>query len=120
LLVNHLAFLLINIVLYIKARVFDYLRLSTKEGKMFYSEHLYNDTNMDSILENLQIIRGVFFNHHGNSENQLNSKTKAQLIKAIDYLDGIMDSLPDLYKKEITTIIKAARFRLSHSKMNNE
>ena len=75
---------------------------------------------MDSILENLQIIRGVFFNHHGNSENQLNSKTKAQLIKAIDYLDGIMDSLPDLYKKEITTIIKAARFRLSHSKMNNE
>jgi hypothetical protein len=100
--------------------VFDYLRLSTKERKMFYSEYLYNDTNIVSILENLQIIRGVFFNHNGDSENQLNSKAKAQLITAIDYLDEIMDSLPDLYKKEMTAIIKAARFRLSHIKMNNE
>jgi hypothetical protein len=99
--------------------VFDYLRLSTKEGKMFYSEHLYNDTDIVSILENLQIIRGVFFNHNGDSENQLNSKAKAQLITAIDYLDETMDSLPDLYKKEITIIIKAARFRLSHIKMND-
>ena len=41
-------------------------------------------------------------------------------MKAIDYLDEIMDSLPDLYKKEITIIIKAARFRLSHIKMNDE
>jgi len=41
-------------------------------------------------------------------------------MKAIDYLDEIMDSLPDLYKKEITIIIKAARFRLSHIKMNKE
>ena len=86
---------------------------------MFYSEHLYNDTNIDSIRENLQIIRCVFSNHNGDSENQLNSKAKAQLITTIDYLDEIMDSLPDLYKKEITTIIKAARFRLSHIKMNN-
>jgi len=100
--------------------VFDYLRLSTKGGKMFYSEYLYNDTNIDSIRENLQVISGVFFNHNGDSENQLNSKAKAQLITAIDYLDEIMDSLPDLYKKEITIIIKAARFRLSHIKMNNE
>jgi len=82
------------------------------------SRYLYNDT-IDSILENLQIIRGVFFNHNGDSENQLNSKAKAQLITAIDYLDKIMDSLPDLYKKEITTIIKAVRFRLSHIKMND-
>jgi len=96
--------------------VFDYLRLSTKKGKMFYSEYLYNDTTIDSIRENMQIIRGVFFNHNGDSENQLNSKAKAQLITAIDYLDEIMDSLPDLYKKEIITIIKAARFRLSHMK----
>ena len=87
---------------------------------MFYSEYLYNDTNIDSIRENLQVISGVFFNHNGDSENQLNSKAKAQLIMAIDYLDEIMDSLPDLYKKEITIIIKAARFRLSHIKMNNE
>jgi hypothetical protein len=100
--------------------VFDYLRLSTKGGKMFYSEYLYNDTNIDSIRENLQVISGVFFNHNDDSENQLNSKAKAQLITAIDYLDEIMDSLPDLYKKEITIIIKAARFRLSHIKMNNE
>lgn len=100
--------------------MFDYLRLSTKGGKMFYSEYLYNDTNIDSIRENLQVISGVFFNHNGDSENQLNSKAKAQLITAIDYLDEIMDSLPDLYKKEITIIIKAARFRLSHIKMNNE
>ena len=99
--------------------MFDYLRLSTKEGKLFYSEYLYNDTNIVSILENLQIIRGVFFNHNSDSENQLNSKAKAQLMKAIDYLDEIMDSLPDLYKKEITIIIKAARFRLSHIKMND-
>jgi hypothetical protein len=75
---------------------------------------------IDLILENLQIIRGVFFDHNGDSENQLNSKAKAQLIMAIDYLDEIMDSLPDLYKKEITIIIKAARFRLSHIKMNDE
>ena len=48
------------------------------------------------MLENLQIIRGVFFDHNGDSENQLkNSKAKAQLITAIDYLDEIMDSLPD-------------------------
>ena len=87
---------------------------------MFYSEYLYNDTNIVSILENLQIIRGVFFNHNSDSESQLNSKAKAQLMKAIDYLDEIMDSLPDLYKKEITIIIKAARFRLSHIKMNKE
>ena len=99
--------------------MFDYLRLSTKERKMFYSEYLYNDTNIVSILENLQIIRGVFFNHNGDSENQLNSKAKAQLITAIDYLDETIDSLPDLYKKEITIIIKAARFRLSHIKMND-
>jgi hypothetical protein len=99
--------------------VFGYLRLSTKGGKMFYSEHLYNDTNIDSIRENLQIIRGVFFNHNDDSENQLNSKSKAQVITAIDYLDETMDSLPDLYKKEITIIIKAARFRLSHIKMND-
>jgi hypothetical protein len=84
------------------------------------SNYLYNDNNLNSILENLQIIRGVFFNHHGDSENQLNGKAKAQLIMAIDYLDEIIDSLPDLYKKEITTIIKAARFRLSHSKMNDD
>lgn len=100
--------------------MFDYLRLSTKEGKMFYSEYLYNDTTIDSIRENMQIIRGVFFNHNGDSENQLSSKAKAQLITAIDYLDEIIDSLPDLYKKEITIIIKAARFRLSHIKMNDE
>jgi hypothetical protein len=75
---------------------------------------------IDLILESLQIIRGVFFDHNGDSENQLNSKAKAQLIMAIDYLDEIMDSLPDLYKKEITIIIKAARFRLSHIKMNDE
>jgi len=75
--------------------VFDYLRLSTKEGKLFNSEYLYNDTNIVSILENLQIIRGVFFNHNSDSENQLNSKAKDQLMKAIDYLDEIMDSLPD-------------------------
>jgi len=88
---------------------------------MFYSEHLYNDTNIDSIRENLQIIRGVFFNHNNDdSENQLNSKSKAQVITAIDYLDETMDSLPDLYKKEITIIIKAARFRLSHIKMNDD
>ncbi len=87
---------------------------------MFYSEYLYNDTNIDSIRENLQVISDVFFNHNGDSENQLNSKAKAQLITAIDYLDEIMDSLPDLYKKEITIIIKAARFRLSHIKMNDE
>jgi hypothetical protein len=87
---------------------------------MFYSgRYLYNETIIDSILENLQIIRGVFFNHNGDSENQLNSKAKAQLITAIDYLDEIMDSLPDLYKKEIAIIIKAARFRLSHIKMND-
>jgi hypothetical protein len=84
------------------------------------SSYLYNDNNINSILENLQIIRGVFFNHNGYSEMQLNSQAKAQLITAIDYLDEIIDSLPDLYKKEITTIIKAARFRLSHIKMNNE
>jgi hypothetical protein len=84
------------------------------------SNYLYNDNNLNSILENLQIIRGVFFNHNDDSENQLNSKAKAQLIMAIDYLDEIIDSLPDLYKKEITTIIKAARFRLSHSKMNDD
>jgi len=83
---------------------------------MFYSEHLYNDTNIDSIRKNLQIIGGMFCNHNGDSENQLNSTAKAQLITAIDYLDEIMDSLPSLYKKEITTIIKAARFRLSHMK----
>jgi hypothetical protein len=86
---------------------------------MFYSEHLYNDTNIDSIRENLQIIRGVFFNHNDVSENQLNSKSKTQVITAIDYLDEIIDSLPDLYKKEITIIIKAARFRLSDIKMND-
>jgi hypothetical protein len=84
------------------------------------SRYLYNDTTVDSIRENMQIIRGVFFNHNGDSENQLNSKAKAQLITAIDYLDEIMDSLPDLFKKEITIIIKAARFRLSQIKMNNE
>ena len=84
------------------------------------SRYLYNDTTIDSIRENMQIIRGVFFNHNDDSENQLNSKAKAQLITAIDYLDEIMDSLPDLYKKEITNIIKAARFRLSHIKMNDE
>jgi hypothetical protein len=84
------------------------------------SSYFYNDNNINSILENLQIIRGVFFNHNGYSEMQLNSQAKAQLITAIDYLDEIIDSLPDLYKKEITTIIKAARFRLSHIKMNNE
>ena len=100
--------------------MFDYLRLSTKERKMFYSEYLYNDTNIVSILENLQIIRGVFFNHNGDSGNQLNSKAKAQLITAIDYLDEIMDSLPDLYKKEIAIILKAARFRSSNIKMNDE
>ena len=75
------------------------------------------------MLENLQIIRGVFFNHNSDSENQLNSKAKDQLMKAIDYLDEIMDSLPDFLtyiKKEITIIIKAARFRLSHIKMNDE
>jgi hypothetical protein len=84
------------------------------------SSYFYNDNNVKSILENLQIIRGVFFNHNGDSEIQLNNKAKAQLITAIDYLDEIIDSLPDLYKKEITTIIKAARFRLSHIKMNSE
>jgi len=87
---------------------------------MFYSDYLYKDTTIDSIRENMQIIRGVFFNHNDDSENQLNSKSKAQVITAIDYLDEIMDSLPDLYKKEITIIIKAARFRLSHTKMNDE
>ena len=86
---------------------------------MFYSEHLYNDTAIDSIRENLQIIRGVFFNHNDVSENQLNSKSKSQVITAIDYLDETINSLPDLYKKEITIIIKAARFRLSNIKMND-
>jgi hypothetical protein len=95
--------------------VFDYLRLSTKEGNCMNSGYLYNETNVNSILENLQIIRGVFFNHNGDSENQLNSKSKAQVIKAIDYLDETMDSLPDLYKKEIIAVIRAARFRLSHN-----
>jgi hypothetical protein len=84
------------------------------------SGYLYNETNVNSILENLQIIRGVFFNHNGDSENQLNSKSKAEVIKAIDYLDETMDSLPDLYKKEIIAVIRAARFKLSHIKMNDD
>ncbi len=78
-------------------------------SKNLYKEYSY----INSIRENLQIIEDIFFDHNSESQNQLSSISKAQLIKAIEYLDKEKNSLPNFYKKEIDIIIKAARFKLS-------
>ncbi len=79
------------------------------KSKNLYKEYSY----INSIRENLQIIEDIFFDHNSESQNQLSSISKAQLIKAIEYLDKEKDSLPNFYKNEINIIIKSARFRLS-------
>ncbi len=82
------------------------------KSKNLYKEYSY----ISSIRENLQIIEDIFFDHNSESKNQLSSESKAQLIKAIEYLDKEKNSLPNFYKKEIDIIIKAARLKLSHIK----
>jgi len=69
---------------------------------------------ISSIRGNLQIIGDILFDYNGDSKKQLSSTSKAQLIKAIDYLEKEKDSLPNSYKYEINIIIKAARYKLSH------
>jgi len=80
------------------------------------SKDLYGEcTYIKSIRENLQTIGNIFFEHTDDSKNQIDNISKAQLIKAIDYLDKEKDSLPTFYKNEINVIIKAARYKLSRS-----
>ena len=79
------------------------------------SKDLYEEySHINSIRGNLQIISNTFFDLNGNSKKQLNSISKAQIIKAIDCLEKEKDSLPNFYKNEINIIIKAARYKLSH------
>jgi hypothetical protein len=72
------------------------------------------DTHINSIRKHLQIIGDILFNHDGYSEKQLCSKSKAELIKSIDYLEKEKDYLPYSYSRAIEYIIEEVRHKLSH------
>jgi hypothetical protein len=71
---------------------------------------------INSIHNNLKIIGDIIIGHNGCLKKQLNSISKAQLIKAIDSLEQEKDSLPDSYRHEINIIIISARSKLSYIK----
>jgi len=71
---------------------------------------------INSIHNNLQIIGDILIGHNSCLKKQLDSISKAHLIKAIDSLEKEKDSLPDSYRYEINIIITAARSKLSYIK----
>ena len=71
---------------------------------------------INSIRNNLQIIGDILIGHNSCLKKQLDSISKAQLIKAIDSLEKEKDSLPDSYRYDINIIITAARSKLSYVK----
>jgi len=75
-----------------------------------YKEPIY----INSIREQLQIIKNVFFDGDEFSKKQLDSLSKANLLKAMDYLEKEKDQLPHSYRKEIEFLLREVRYKLSH------
>lgn len=67
---------------------------------------------INSIREHLQIIGDILFDYNGCSIKQLDSLSKAELIKSIDYLEKEKDCLPHSYRRKIECIIQEVRFKL--------
>jgi hypothetical protein len=78
-------------------------------------ENLYQEPHyIDSIRQQLQIIKKVFLDGDEFLKISSDSVSKANLLKAVDYLEKEKDQLPRFYRKEIDFLLREVRYKLSH------
>ena len=78
-------------------------------------ENLYQEPYyIDSIRQQLQIINKVFLDGDEFLKIPSDSVLKANLLKAMDYLEKEKDQLPRFYRREIDFLLREVRYKLSH------